>query len=255
MKSPSVAPLSLTAHGDRENVSSVALIHPLRPNVDGNKIRSRLLRQLGIVHSMEGKSAFSRPQNPPGLRKVAAFSEPLKYDDRSKDEELGRSKLGKEGALRSLTQAPKKPQSVAFESNVSVIPIPKRFEYSERIRSRLWCGKRELRAMAARNTIEYRAEGWNWRTVAEDEEFIITTSGERIHPVHLRRLLSSPFLMRHPMRVLQQQHVPQMAVHRQQQHQHQQQLIKKNTGPEVDKKTVCCQDPFPTTVSEELARQ
>ena len=60
-----------------------------------------------------------------------------------------------------------------------------RTEYPELIRERLWSSATELYQNAARNCIEFAAEGWNWRTVADDEHMILSASGELIHPVHI----------------------------------------------------------------------
>jgi hypothetical protein len=39
--------------------------------------------------------------------------------------------------------------------------------------------------MAHRNTIEFRAEGWEWRNVLlEDEMYVNVVNGELIHPCH-----------------------------------------------------------------------
>jgi len=75
---------------------------------------------------------------------------------------------------------------IKFNEDVTVIPIPKRDEYSDRIRDRLWCNVQELNTNAQRNTIEFAAEGWDWRTTIEDDGmYVCTESGEKIHPVHV----------------------------------------------------------------------
>jgi len=75
---------------------------------------------------------------------------------------------------------------IKFNENVAVIPIPKRDEYSDRVRDRLWCNVQELNRNVQRNTIEFAAEGWDWRTTIEDDGmYVCTESGEKIHPVHV----------------------------------------------------------------------
>lgn len=49
----------------------------------------------------------------------------------------------------------------------------------------MWSSATELYQNAARNSLEFAAEGWNWRTVTDDEHMIVAPSGERIHPIHL----------------------------------------------------------------------
>ena len=167
-----------------------------RTTADGNKIRSRLLNTLGIVQQKPG---VRKVASPPVMRKVAPVVVPLKYSD-GQGEDLSDSSITSTGSESTSSPVSRK-SMVAFDEEVSVVHIPKHQEYSKRIRSRLWCDKRELRTMAARNTLEYQAEGWNPSTVVEDEGFITTANGERIHPVHLHRLLSSPFLR--PMKIMQ----------------------------------------------------
>ena len=77
---------------------------------------------------------------------------------------------------------------ITFNDDVSVAHIPMRSEYSERVRSRLWSNRYEIHENATRNAIEFQAEGWDWRSVTEDEGmFVCTSSGELIHPVHCQQ--------------------------------------------------------------------
>ncbi|KAL7465210.1 hypothetical protein ACHAXS_005540 [Conticribra weissflogii] len=73
---------------------------------------------------------------------------------------------------------------VTLRDDVAVIPIPMRTEYPDAIRARIWSSAVELYENAARNSIEFAAEGWNWRTVTDDEYMVQSASGERIHPIH-----------------------------------------------------------------------
>jgi hypothetical protein len=51
----------------------------------------------------------------------------------------------------------------------------------------MWAGAVELQEMAARNTVEFASEGWDWQTVALDESmYICGATGELIHPVHYK---------------------------------------------------------------------
>jgi hypothetical protein len=78
-----------------------------------------------------------------------------------------------------------------FQENVEVIPIPTRYEYSDRIKSRIWSNRHELQENAERNALEFAAEGWNWQNVTEDEGmYICSASGELVHPIHLQHLAS-----------------------------------------------------------------
>jgi len=82
-------------------------------------------------------------------------------------------------------------RSVSIDKSVSVVPIPSRTEYSCQVRERIWSSSEELFANAARNSVEFASEGWNWRQAVEDEEMIVhKPSGELIHPIHLHNALA-----------------------------------------------------------------
>jgi hypothetical protein len=93
---------------------------------------------------------------------------------------------------RSVVGSPKEKKTrIMFVEDVSVVPIPTRNEYSDRIKSRIWSNRHELAENAERNTLEFAAEGWNWRNVTEDEGmYICSISGELVHPVHCQHLIT-----------------------------------------------------------------
>ena len=98
--------------------------------------------------------------------------------------------LSQESALShsSSNSASKKPKSkrrVSLHNDVAVVPIPSRTDYTNLVKERLWSSATELYQNAARNSLEFAAEGWNWRNVTDDEHMIVAPSGERIHPIHL----------------------------------------------------------------------
>ena len=93
--------------------------------------------------------------------------------------------------ITGRTKDARKKRRVSLNKSVSVVQIPSRTEYPDRVRERLWSSAFELYTNAARNSIEFASEGWNWRTVTEDEQMIVCQkSGELIHPIHIHNLLS-----------------------------------------------------------------
>ena len=81
--------------------------------------------------------------------------------------------------------------SVVFDKVVSVFSIPHRKDYTTEMKNALWSDRREIQENAERNLIEWTAEGFDWRKVVEDEDFI-ELDGEMVHPVHDKVTLPSP---------------------------------------------------------------
>jgi len=74
---------------------------------------------------------------------------------------------------------------LTFDEEVSIVSIPRREQYSNRIKHYLWHKNEDVQASIMRNTIEYAADGWKWEEVREEGEHIYCEgSGEWIHPVH-----------------------------------------------------------------------
>ena len=87
-------------------------------------------------------------------------------------------------SCNSMSKKTKSKRRVSLYTDVAVVPIPTRTEYPDLIRERIWSSASELCQNAARNTIEFAAEGFDWRNAAEDEQMVKSPSGERIHPIH-----------------------------------------------------------------------
>lgn len=80
---------------------------------------------------------------------------------------------------------------VSVNKVVTVVPIPSRTEYSFETRQQIWSTSAELYANAARNTVEFASEGWNWRNVLEEDQMLVhKNNGEFIHPIHVQNVLA-----------------------------------------------------------------
>ncbi len=93
--------------------------------------------------------------------------------------------------FRGQDKSRRKKKSVSIHKSVSVISIPSRYEYPNRLRDQMWTNAVEIQRNAARNTIEFCSESWKWENVLEDEHmFIHQTTKELVHPIHVQNALS-----------------------------------------------------------------
>jgi hypothetical protein len=67
---------------------------------------------------------------------------------------------------------------------VTVIVIPSRLHYSDRVKRCLWLTPEEQQQQMTRNYIEFAAEGCNWREAVEEDGMVLY-AGEKVHPCHL----------------------------------------------------------------------
>jgi hypothetical protein len=111
------------------------------------------------------------------------------------------SRSSSNSSSKSTTRQ-KKQRSVSFDETVTVLTIPNKDAYSDRIRKHLWMEPHEMLQNTNRNTIEFASENWDWRQVADDVEFYICPmTGEKIHPCHTGYIYQQPqqiSIHRHP---------------------------------------------------------
>lgn len=154
--------------------------HTIPAGSSASLIRSRLFNRLGIS-ARESEQHVPRTLDTVNLLKrgqTLSFEEMLKADFGRPDRDLL-----KNNKQATVVTGGSKRSSVSFCAVVRVHTIPTRYEYSARIRGTLWTPPLEMQQNAARNSLEFAAEGWDWRNVANDEDMVIC-SGEKIHPIH-----------------------------------------------------------------------
>lgn len=92
----------------------------------------------------------------------------------------------------SSSSSSNKSNRLQFKETVQVLPIPSRYQYSDRIKQCIWSNRYELQEMAQRNLQEFASENYDWRNVVLDEDMYIDASSsgggppQLIHPCHLQ---------------------------------------------------------------------
>ena len=160
------------------------------PAPSAARVRSRFLNRLGIspppksllcCQNSTVKNSCSRSRD----AQDESFQISLNDDDDETKAPFPFGLFRHSSSLSTVasTDSSSQEKSVSFAPSVTVHPIPKHTAYSSRIRETIWTNPTEMQESAARNCIEFAAENWDWRQVAEDQDMVYY-HGEFVHPVH-----------------------------------------------------------------------
>jgi hypothetical protein len=170
------------------------------------RLRSDLLNKLGIVPETKSTQGGSN-QRASVLGPIKVVKAPLKGLDEedpkvrvtildtlgsffkvgspSSDSTTLATEDDLSSSCSSLDSPARQRRCLTFNEQVSVVTIPRRDQYSNRIQQHLWHAPEQLQTAVQRATIEFAADGWRWQDVRTDQQHIVCPiSGQLIHPVH-----------------------------------------------------------------------
>lgn len=154
--------------------------------VDNQKRPSRHTRyhseipvRSALHHSIAFETKLNDEKRPPMIRRRSSFSGSNDYNNNNNNNQNQNNNDKNDDAGGSSA-------AVRFNTVVEGVEIPSRNQYSKRIKQQLWRDRHELHEMVERNTTEFHAENYDWQQVVlDDEMYIDSTNGERVHPCHV----------------------------------------------------------------------
>lgn len=165
----------------------------VRPRSSG-QVRSQYLANLGIdqpkrgltqLPSQAGNSGSALDHATPPTLQTLSGSPPMWWRRAFSPEHGNGTRPSSSAPARSQLAGGQQPKKVVFNDMVEVRYVPLHSEYSQRIRQKYWASAQELWDMATRNTIEFAAEGYDWRLAVEEQD-LVRLGSQLVHPVHLQ---------------------------------------------------------------------
>ena len=189
----------ITSETEDQRNSSIVPMFPSEVTVDDDNHNNNNIKTTELVFELSSRTTnnninINNNENnklkKPCLKQNLKFRKPTKFSLKRK-----RSDRSTTNTTTTTTRMSDKRLRVKLKPEVCIIPIPLRTEYSCHIKNSLWSSSSELYANALRNSIEFAAEGFDWRKVTEDDQMVVhVDSGELIHPVHIQNVFDDPEL-------------------------------------------------------------
>ena len=152
---------SLVQHNSK-TLSSVA-----SPSCTGSVSKTHL-RRTSLLGNIQ-------PRRYTSLNDISEFASSVKLSATEKGDSFTSTEASSGGGTAN----------VRFNESVSVVEIPSRYQYSDRIKKVIWSSRYEISENADRNLFEFANEGYDWRNVVMDDDMYIDSStGMLIHPCH-----------------------------------------------------------------------
>ena len=191
-----IIPDTTSGKEDQSNSSSIVPMFPSEVTVDDDNHNNNNIKTTELVFELSSRTTnnninINNNENnklkKPCLKQNLKFRKPTKFSLKRKRSDRS--------TTTTTTRMSDKRLRVKLKPEVCIIPIPLRTEYSCHIKNSLWSSSSELYANALRNSIEFAAEGFDWRKVTEDDQMVVhVDSGELIHPVHIQNVFDDPEL-------------------------------------------------------------
>jgi hypothetical protein len=195
-------------HYLKRNSSTTMAKHYQQRCCSSYDTRTRLLNRLGIF-DVPQKNTLRKPTQPSPIKTVstgrpttcrpnrlssllgsvepihAKLNDSTEFSSSLLVEENASSESSACCAPSTTTTRTSNSSRVHFNETVSVVEIPSRYQYSDRIKKFIWSDRYELSENAERNVVEFAHEGYDWRNVVMDEDmYIDSINGTLMHPCH-----------------------------------------------------------------------
>ena len=130
-----------------------------------------------LTQRIRGDSERDESGNPPGSPRSVATLKCIDFDAANKN--LLRPSAAKR---QQILRATPTTRGVRFDCDAQVYEVPSHRDYPKDLKDLLWMDAQQWAKSVERNTLEFLADGWDWRKAAEEDSMVQVAAGEFVHP-------------------------------------------------------------------------